>query len=57
VEIIAEAPAGSLKSPVIYPVGIVAATKHAEEAKLFVDFLSSAEGLAIFKSYGFSSGQ
>jgi molybdate transport system substrate-binding protein len=55
VEILAEAPAGSLKSPVIYPVGIVAASAHPEEAKLFVDFLGSAEGLAIFKSYGFSA--
>ncbi|GHV52557.1 molybdate ABC transporter substrate-binding protein [Spirochaetia bacterium] len=55
VEVIAEAPAGSLKSPVIYPVGIVAASAHSAEAKLFVDFLASPEGLAIFKSYGFSA--
>jgi molybdate transport system substrate-binding protein len=54
VEIIAEAPAGSLAQKVIYPVGIMTATAHPEEAQLFVDFLASAEGLAIFKSYGFS---
>jgi molybdate transport system substrate-binding protein len=54
VEIIAEAPEGSLKQKVIYPVGIVAASAHPEEAKLFVDFLASTEGLAIFKAYGFS---
>jgi molybdate transport system substrate-binding protein len=54
VEIIAEAPEGSLKQKVIYPVGIVAASAHPAEAKLFVDFLASAEGLTIFKAYGFS---
>ncbi|GHV75254.1 molybdate ABC transporter substrate-binding protein [Spirochaetia bacterium] len=54
VEIIAEAPEGSLKQKVIYPVGIVAASAHPEEAKLFLDFLASGEGLAIFKKYGFA---
>ena len=54
VEIIAEAPAGSLAAKVIYPVGILAASAHSEEAKLFVDFLASAEGLAVFQKYGFS---
>jgi molybdate transport system substrate-binding protein len=54
VEIIAEAPAGSLATRVIYPVGIVAATSHPGEAKLFVDFLASEEGLSVFRAYGFS---
>ncbi|GHV92448.1 molybdate ABC transporter substrate-binding protein [Spirochaetia bacterium] len=54
VEIIAEAPAGSHQK-VIYPVGIVAATAHPAEAQLFLDFLASPEGLAIFKNYGFSA--
>jgi molybdate transport system substrate-binding protein len=54
VEIIAEAPAGSLSAKVIYPVGITAASAHPEEAKLFVDFLASGEGLAVFRAYGFS---
>jgi molybdate transport system substrate-binding protein len=54
VEVIAEAPAGSLKTKVIYPVGLVAASAHQEEAKLFIDFLASDEALAVFKSYGFS---
>jgi molybdate transport system substrate-binding protein len=57
VEIIAEAPAGSLARPVIYPVGQTAASAHPAEAKLFIDFLASDEGLAIFKSYGFSPGK
>jgi molybdate transport system substrate-binding protein len=54
VEIIAEAPAGSLKTKVIYPVGMVAASTHKEEAKLFISFLASDEALAVFKAYGFS---
>jgi molybdate transport system substrate-binding protein len=54
VEIIAEAPAGSLAAKVIYPVGIAAASAHPEEARLFVDFLASEEGLAVFRAYGFS---
>jgi molybdate transport system substrate-binding protein len=54
VQVIAEAPAGSLKQKVIYPVGIVAATKHAKEAQLFIDFLASSEGIEVFKKYGFS---
>jgi molybdate transport system substrate-binding protein len=54
VEIIAEAPAGSLAAPVIYPVGLVAASAHPDEAKLFIEFLASDEAMAIFKAYGFS---
>jgi molybdate transport system substrate-binding protein len=54
VEVIAEAPAGSLAQKVIYPVGMVAASAHPEEARLFIDFLASGEALAIFKAYGFS---
>jgi molybdate transport system substrate-binding protein len=57
VEVLAEAPAGSLARPVIYPVAPVAASSHAEEARLFIDFLASAQGLAIFKAYGFAAAQ
>ncbi|MDR2485099.1 MAG: molybdate ABC transporter substrate-binding protein [Treponema sp.] len=53
VEVIAEAPAGSLSKKVVYPVGIVAASRHQKEARLFIDFLASEEGLAVFKKYGF----
>jgi molybdate transport system substrate-binding protein len=53
-EIIAEAPAGALSSKVIYPAGIIAASKHPAEAKLFLEFLASNEGLEVFKAYGFS---
>ena len=54
VEIIAEAPAGSLKTKVIYPVGMVSASSHSVEAQLFIDFLCSANALSVFTSYGFS---
>lgn len=54
VAVVADAPEGSLKQKVIYPVGILAGSKHQEAAKLFVDFLASDEGLAIFQKYGFT---
>jgi molybdate transport system substrate-binding protein len=54
VEIIAQCPEGLLANPVIYPLGILSATAHPEEAKLFFDFLASPEGLGVFKANGFS---
>jgi molybdate transport system substrate-binding protein len=54
VEVIAEAPAGSLSTKVVYPVGIATASAHPAEARLFADFLGSEEGLAVFSGYGFS---
>lgn len=54
VKILAEAPEGSLAQKIIYPVGIVAASKNQEAAQLFVEFLQSSEALAIFESYGFT---
>ncbi|MDR3303078.1 MAG: molybdate ABC transporter substrate-binding protein [Treponema sp.] len=57
VEIIAALPDGILSTPVIYPLGMVAASGHTEEARLFIDFLASEEGLAIFKTYGFSANK
>lgn len=41
-------------SPVNYPIGIVKATKHTEEAKAFYHFLQTDEALDVFKKYGFS---
>lgn len=55
VKVTAKAPEGSLKQPVIYPVGIVSQTSHHEEAKLFEEFLESAEAIKVFESYGFKS--
>ena len=57
VEIVAEAPAGSLSRPVIYPVGMVAASGHGEEARLFIGFLASEEALGVFRDFGFSAAR
>ncbi len=56
VKVIAEAPEGSLKEAVIYPVAVVKNTAHKEEAEAFVDFLKTDEAMAVFESYGFSAG-
>lgn len=47
------APEGSHK-PVIYPVGIVKATKNEEEAQKFIDFLFEEDAKQLFIKYGFS---
>ncbi|MGB4439428.1 MAG: molybdate ABC transporter substrate-binding protein [Sedimentibacter sp.] len=54
VKIVAEAPEGSV-SKVIYPVGIVKATKNEDAAKSFIEFLKSDEALKVFESYGFTA--
>jgi molybdate transport system substrate-binding protein len=54
VEVVAELPDGILSTKVIYPVGITTSSAHPAEAKLFVEFLSSEEGLGVFRDYGFS---
>jgi molybdate transport system substrate-binding protein len=45
---------GILSAPVIYPVSVLKNAPNPEVAKLFVDFLCSNEGLAVFQTYGFS---
>jgi molybdate transport system substrate-binding protein len=57
VEVLAEAPAGSLARPVLYPVAPVAASAHPREAEFFISFLASDQGLAVFKAYGFAAAQ
>lgn len=56
VKVVAEAPSDSV-SKVIYPVGIVKASKNQDAAKEFVDFLKTDEALKIFESYGFSANK
>ncbi|WP_391575129.1 molybdate ABC transporter substrate-binding protein [Cohnella sp.] len=41
-------------SPVVYPIGIVKATKNAEQAGVLYDYLQSQAALDIFIKYGFS---
>ena len=52
VKIVAEAPEGSCDK-VIYPAGVIAASKNAEAAKAFLDYLSSDEAMKVFEKYGF----
>ncbi|WP_312370485.1 molybdate ABC transporter substrate-binding protein [Lachnoclostridium sp.] len=53
VVVVANAPDGTLKDPVIYPIGIVSASQKKEAAKLYVEFLQSEDAKAIFEKYGF----
>lgn len=53
VAVIAEAPEGSLAKKVIYPVGVVSASKKKEAASKFIGFLKSDEAIRIFTKYGF----
>lgn len=57
VTVVAEAPAGSLKEKVIYPVAVVKGTAHEEQAGAFLEFLQSGEALEVFEGYGFADGR
>lgn len=56
VDVIAEAPEGSLAQKVIYPVAVVKNSTHLGEAEAFVEFLKTEEAMKVFESYGFSKG-
>ncbi|MBS4189610.1 molybdate ABC transporter substrate-binding protein [Bacillus sp. FJAT-49705] len=53
VAVVSEADAGS-HDPIVYPVGIIKATKHMDEAELFYQFLQEDDSKDIFEKYGFS---
>jgi molybdate transport system substrate-binding protein len=59
IEIIAEAPEGSLETPVLYPVGLIEDAEASEEeskaAALFLEYLQSDEAIEVFEAYGFSA--
>lgn len=57
VEVVAEAPEGSLKTRVIYPVAVVKDSANTEVAASFVEFLTSDEAMKVFEAYGFSKGE
>ncbi|QED47861.1 molybdate ABC transporter substrate-binding protein [Cytobacillus dafuensis] len=40
--------------PIVYPVGIIKATKHMDEAELFYQFLQEDDSKDIFEKYGFT---
>lgn len=52
INIVCEAPEGSHKE-VTYPVAVIKESTHPNEAKRFVDFLSTEEARTVFESYGF----
>jgi molybdate transport system substrate-binding protein len=54
VKVVAEAPEGSV-SKVIYPVGIVKASKDEASAKKFIEFLQTDEAKKVFESFGFAT--
>ncbi|WMJ77686.1 MULTISPECIES: molybdate ABC transporter substrate-binding protein [unclassified Sedimentibacter] len=53
VVVVAEAPEGSV-SKIVYPVGMVKASKNQDAAKLFIEFLQSEDASKIFEKYGFT---
>jgi molybdate transport system substrate-binding protein len=53
VKIAADAPTGSHK-PVVYPAAVLKGTKAANEAKAFLDYLSTPEAVAVFERIGFT---
>ena len=57
VEVVAEAPEGSLKTRVIYPVAVVKDSANAEVAANFVEFLTTDEAMKVFEAYGFNKGE
>ena len=57
VEVVAEAPEGSLKTRVIYPVAVVKDSATTEVAANFVEFLTSDEAMKVFEAYGFRKGE
>ena len=54
VEIVATAEASMMQIPVVYPVGVVSASTHKDEAKAFEDFLQTDEAKAILEKAGFT---
>lgn len=59
VDIIAEAPEGSLKTPVLYPVGLTvdaeASDEEAAAAEAFLAYLQTDDAMKVFEEYGFAA--
>ena len=58
VDVIAEAPEGSLETPVLYPVGLTidseASDSEAAAAKAFLEYLQTDDAMKVFEEYGFA---
>lgn len=59
VDIIAEAPEGSLQTPVLYPVGLIedkeASDDDAAAAEAFLEYIKSDDAMKVFEKYGFTA--
>ena len=59
VDIIAEAPEGSLETPVLYPVGLTvdaeASDAEAAAAEAFLEYLQTDDAMKVFEEYGFAA--
>ena len=59
VDIIAEAPADSLQTPVLYPVGLIEDKEASEDdtraAEAFLDYVESDAAIKVFEDYGFTA--
>ena len=54
VSVIEEAPEGTLKEKIVYPIGIVKNSDNAAAAKIFVDFLKTDAVKQVFVESGFT---
>lgn len=54
VEVVATAEDSMMQTPVVYPVGVVSASTHKDEAKAFEDFLQTDEAQAVLEKAGFT---
>ena len=52
--VVAEPPAGTLRTPVIYPAAVLSGSSHAIRAAAFLEYLRSPQALEIFSSVGFA---
>ncbi|MBD2156158.1 molybdate ABC transporter substrate-binding protein [Leptolyngbya sp. FACHB-16] len=43
----------SLHSPIVYPMAVIAASRHQDAARTYAQFLTSPEAQAVFRRYGF----
>ena len=59
VDVIAEAPADALKTPVLYPAGLIedkeASEDDAAAAEAFLEYIKSDDAMKVFEKYGFTA--
>ena len=53
-EVVADAPAGTLKTPVVYPASVLAGCANIDAATAFLEYLKTPEATAVFAAVGFA---